>query len=267
MGYFEQESAVIQVAENRWRGELCRGWRIGTAGHGGFVLAVAARALAEVLPHPDPLSINAFYFAPTDLGPLDCEVEVLRSGRGTSYGTARLFQNGELKLQATAAYSDLDALEGPSWIATPRPQWESWDECPQLPASRVMQEFRERVDLRIARGGELFQTREPTGRGEYCGWVAHADGSAPEPFGVLMFTDAFPPPAFDLVGLVGWVPTVELTVQMRARPAPGPLQSRVYSRFLTAGVLEEDGEFWDSEGTLVAISRQTAKVRLPPPAQ
>jgi hypothetical protein len=62
---------------------------------------------------------------------------------------------------------------------------------------------------------------------------------------------------------VGWVPTLELTVQVRAHPAPGPLQVRLCSRHLSAGVLEEDGEYWDSAGRLVAISRQTAKVRIP----
>jgi hypothetical protein len=55
---------------------------------------------------------------------------------------------------------------------------------------------------------------------------------------------------------------VELTVQVRARPAPGPLQARLFSRHLTRGVIEEDGEYWDSTGQLVAISRQTAKIRV-----
>jgi acyl-CoA thioesterase len=32
---------------------------------------------------------------------------------------------------------------------------------------------------------------------------------------------------------------------------------------MTQGVLEVDGEYWDSAGQLVAISRQTAKFRLP----
>jgi hypothetical protein len=48
----------------------------------------------------------------------------------------------------------------------------------------------------------------------------------------------------------------------KPRPAPGPLQARFYSRHMTSGVIEEDGEFWDSEGQLVCICRQTAKIRL-----
>ena len=78
-----------------------------------------------------------------------------------------------------------------------------------------------------------------------------------------MFGDAFAPPAFTIFGPLHWVPTIKLTVQVRARPSPGPLQARFYSRHLTRGVIEEDGEYWGSAGELVAISRQTAKLRLP----
>ena len=84
----------------------------------------------------------------------------------------------------------------------------------------------------------------------------------PTLIGLLMFADAFPPPVFTVFGPVGWVPTIELTVQVRAHPAPGPLQVRLASRYMTNGVIEEDGEYWDSAGQLVALSRQTAKVRI-----
>jgi len=261
MGQFEHDTAVVQTGDNHWRGELYAGWRIGAVPNGGYVLAVAGRALSEALPHKDPLAVNAFYLAPTQLGAIECVVDVLRVGGNTSHASVKMLQQGELKVQVMAAYTDLDQLQGPDWSAAERPRCAPWEECRAGGDSQL--EFRQRVDLRLARGGEVFESREPSGRGEFSGWMQHADGSAPDPISLLMFADAFPPPAFDIVGLVGWVPTIELTVQLRAKPAPGPLQARLLSRHLSRGVVEEDGEYWDSEGTLVAISRQTAKVRLP----
>jgi hypothetical protein len=119
------------------------------------------------------------------------------------------------------------------------------------------------VELRLVSGKEVFSERKTNGSGEFCGWVQLRDGSAPDVMSLLMFADSFPPPIFTVYGLVGWVPTVELTVQVRGHPAPGPLQVRLFSQHLTSGVVEEDGEIWDSAGRLVAISRQTAKFRLP----
>ncbi|MFV0477907.1 MAG: thioesterase family protein [Parahaliea sp.] len=264
MGWFEQETAVEQVTERRWRGEIHRGWRIGEVANGGYVLAIAGRALAKALPHRDPLSVNAFYLAPVALGPIECDIDILREGRSTSWATAKLSQNGELKVQVTAAYTDLYQLDGPDWCHVARPEYPAWDDCMAGSASL---EFTERVEVRLAQGGEVFVDGRPSGRGEYAGWVAHRDGSHPDPIGLLMFADAFPPPALDIVGLIGWVPTIELTVQVRARPTPGPVQVHLQSRFLTAGIVEEDGEYWDSAGRLVAVSRQTAKVRVPKAGQ
>ncbi|MBA6411652.1 thioesterase family protein [Parahaliea sp. F7430] len=261
MGQFAQETRVVKVAENQWQGELHAGWRIGTVPNGGYVLSIAGRVLSEALPHKDPLAVNAFYLAPTQLGPIHCELEILREGGSTSHACVKMYQQDELKVQVTAAYTDLDRLQGPSWSAAKRPLYAPWEECMAGGSSKI--EFRERVDLRLALGGEVFASREPSGRAEFGGWIRHKDGSDPDLISLLMFADAFPPPAFDIVGLVGWVPTIELTVQLRAKPAPGLLQVRLLSRHLDRGVVEADGEYWDSEGKLVAISRQTAKVRLP----
>jgi acyl-CoA thioesterase len=261
MGQFAAETAVERIGDTRWRGELCRGWRIGEVPNGGYLLAVAGRALAAALPHRDPLSVSAFYLAPTRLGPVECEVEVLRLGGNTSHAHARLYQAGELKTLVTAAYTDLGRLRGPHWSAAPAPDYPAWDSCPANANSKL--EFAQRVELRLVEGAGVFAGRGPSGGGEFRGWMAHADGSDPDPISLLMFADAMPPPVFDVLGLVGWVPTVELTVQVRTRPAPGPLKARLWSRHLSCGVVEEDGEYWDSAGTLVALSRQTARVRLP----
>jgi hypothetical protein len=74
MSQFTQETAVEQIAENLWRGEFCEGWRVGAVPNGGYVLAVAGRALSAALPHKDPLTVSAFYLAPTELGPVDCQI-------------------------------------------------------------------------------------------------------------------------------------------------------------------------------------------------
>ena len=172
-----------------------------------------------------------------------------------------MFQQGELKVKVTAAYTDLDKLRGESWSAVDRPQYSTWEQCEPPPDKGI--EFRQLVEMRLVTGAEVFRERKTSGSGEFCGWVRHSDGSDPDVISLLMFADSFPPPVFTVLGPVGWVPTLELTVQVRAHPAPGPLQVRLHTRHLTRGVLEEDGEYWDSAGQLVAISRQTAKVRLP----
>ncbi len=78
--------------------------------------------------------------------------------------------------------------------------------------------------------------------------------------------DALPPVAFDL-GLAGWTPTLELSVHVRAKPAPGWLQIGLSTRNYAGGFMDEDAEVWDSTGRLVAQSRQLARVVQPAKAQ
>ena len=52
--------------------------------------------------------------------------------------------------------------------------------------------------------------------------------------------------------------TLELTVHVRAHPAPGWLACRARTRYVMRGYHEEDFEMWDSTGALGAQSRQLA---------
>ena len=99
---------------------------------------------------------------------------------------------------------------------------------------------------------------QPSGRAEIAGWFAFAGEEPIDEIGLLLAADALAPAVFNTDIPVGWVPTVELTVHVRAAPAPGPLRCVFRTRFITGGMLEEDGEIWDAAGTLVAQSRQLA---------
>jgi len=83
---------------------------------------------------------------------------------------------------------------------------------------------------------------------------------------LLLFADSLPPPV--LLGFLPrftWVPTIEMSVQVRGRPTPGGwLALRHTSRHVTGGWLEADTELWDAEsGRLVALGRQMAMLMDP----
>lgn len=91
-------------------------------------------------------------------------------------------------------------------------------------------------------------------------WFRFTDGREPDPYALLFAVDAMPPVAFEM-GVSGWVPTLEMTVHVRAYPAPGWLRIVAQTRNLAGGHLEEDVEIWDSQDRLVAQARQLARVR------
>jgi hypothetical protein len=114
----------------------------------------------------------------------------------------------------------------------------------------------ERFDTRMSPNtGWLTGVR--TGVPEVLGWTRFADGREPDVASLPLFADSFPPAVFELAP-VSWVPTIELTVHVRARPTPGWLRARFETRFLVDGYLEEDGVIWDSSDRIVAQSRQLA---------
>lgn len=261
MGQFNEHTAVMPAGASIWTGEVHRGWRIGSVANGGYVLALVGRALSSALSQPDPLSINAFYLAPCELGPIEVTVESLSETRSTHFASADLRQNGQLKLRATAAYTDLDKLKGPDWTNVAPPDVPAFDGVPSPAMSHL--EIHQSVEMRIVQGAEVFTEGQTNGSGEFIAWLAHKDGAAPQPIDLLMFADILPPPVFTLYGAYGWVPTVELTVQVRRKPAAGPLLARHSTRQVTRGVAETDTEIWDVNGDLVALARQTLKVRMP----
>ena len=247
---------------------LGAGWTIIAAVNGGYLLAVAARALAAALPHHDPLTVTAHYLTPSVPGPAWIRTEVVRSGRTMSTGQASLFQYEDgrevERLRVLAAYGDLDGLPDDVRTSAQPPRMPDYggcvsaDDAPDgspVPGSTAILD---RLDLRLDPATAGWALGAPSGEGAMRGWLGLADGRDHDPLSLLLAVDALPPTAFDL-GLKGWTPTLELTVHLRCRPAPGPVRVSLTTRNLAGGLLEEDGEVWDSTGRLVAQSRQLAR--------
>jgi acyl-CoA thioesterase len=253
--------------------ELGAGWGIGGGINGGLLLALAGRALQSELAdggydgHPDPLAISAYYLTPGAPGPAVLRTSVVRRGRAVSTGQVSVNQptaDGEVeRIRVLATYGSLDG--DPTTSAVP-PELPPPEECvtsAQAPPAFLKQaSLLERLDLRLDPATTGWAVGKPSGNGVIRGWLRMKDGREPDPLLLLLAVDALPPVAFEL-GLPGWTPTLELTAHVRARPAPGWLRVQLVNRTLTGGFLEEDAEVWDSQGRLVALSRQLARAATP----
>ncbi len=245
-------------------GHVHAAWNIGDNPNGGYLLALAAQALRQCTPaQPDALSVTVHYLRP-GLADQPCRIDTerLRSGRQLSTLRATLHQQGEPRLTLLAAMGDLGAPVAAPRLSLPMPQMPPPESClaRSAPAQGVALPILQRLDIRLhpheARPGGA-------GRARIGGWIRFADRRAPDTLACLLMADAFPPAVFGLLGQVGWVPTIELTVHVRRRPAPGWMVGQFCSHDLSDGRVIEDGALWDASGQLVAQSRQLALVRTP----
>ncbi|MFF8645312.1 thioesterase family protein [Streptomyces sp. NPDC015345] len=269
---FDRDTAVTRREPGVYDTELSAGWTIINAVNGGYLLAVLGRALADALPHADPFTISAHYLTASAPGPAVIRTDVVRAGRTLSTGQASLFQYDEEgreveRIRVLASYGDLDALPDDVRTTAEPPAIPPLDQCfgaQDAPDHRPVpgsSAIADRLFLKLDPATLGWALGQPSGKGEMRGWFGLADGRDADPLSLLLAVDALPPTAFEM-GLTGWVPTVELTVHVRHRPAPGPLRVAITTRNLAGGFLEEDAEVWDSEDRLVAQSRQLARARL-----
>ncbi|MFF2504596.1 thioesterase family protein [Streptomyces sp. NPDC058067] len=267
---FDRDTTVTRREPGVYDIDLSAGWTIINAVNGGYLLAVLGRALGDALPHSDPFTISAHYLTASHPGPAVIRTDVVRTGRTLSTGQASLFQYDDEgaeveRIRVLASYGDLDALPDDVRTSAKPPHFPPVEQCfgaqdgpsPVQGSSAIT----ERLDLKLDPTTLGWALGSPSGKGEMRAWFGLADGRDADPLSLLLAVDALPPTAFEM-GLKGWVPTVELTVHVRCRPAPGPLRVSITTRNLAGGFLEEDAEVWDSADRLVAQSRQLARAKL-----
>jgi acyl-CoA thioesterase len=260
---FDQATAVRGGPE-RWTAEVDPGWTVAGRPNGGYLLALVGRAGLEAAGQPHPLAVSAHFLAPAEPGPAELEARRLRAGRSLSTARVTLVQEGAARLEALVTAGRLDPEAAPGWRrAAGPPELAPVEHCvpgqSRLP-SGVPAKLLDHLDLRLDPGTAGWVVGRPGGRLEMRGWVRFRDGRAADPLALLQMVDALPPASFEL-GLASWAPTVELTVYARGIPAPGWLACVVRGHLWQGGWFDEEAEVWDSDGRLVAQSRQFAGAR------
>ena len=234
------------------------GWALGGNANGGYLLALAGRAMADTAGRP-PLSLTAHYLKPGPAGPCTIDTETIRSGRrlATISATVRVADVPIMQLLGT--FGD-QTPGGPALVTGGPPALVPYAEsaAPPAPDEGPLPEMMQRIALRLHPDDAGFRAGKPTGTAKMDGWFALADEEPIDAFALLLASDAFPPVVFNSGLPVAWVPTVELTVHIRGVPAPGPVAASFRSEYIEDGLFNEDGELWDSTGKLVAQCRQLA---------
>lgn len=263
---FREVTALIRVGEGRFTGDVHPSWTIGGKPNGGYLLAMTAAAATAEIPHPHPIAANAHYVRSPEPGPVEIVAEVLRAGRSASQARARLLQDGHPCIEAVITASTLDPAAVPYWDeGAPTAGDVPFEACVPLPGrtpdGSVTVALMDQVDLRLEPASAGFTAGAPTGHGELRGWLALPGDGAFDPLSLLFAVDAFPPATFD-VEFTGWVPTLELTVYVRALPAPGPVRVLQRAQLIDGQRVDEACFVWDRTGRLVAQGTQLAGIRL-----
>jgi hypothetical protein len=180
---------------------------------------------------------------------------------------AVLTQGGDDLVDSVVVLADLPESPAPRYGAMPPPSLPDPGACvrlpPQIPGGArvgVMKVTELRLDPTTIPFGESPAPEDAVA--EIRGWTRFDDGRETDPLSLLYSVDAIPPATF-MIGSTGWVPTLQMSTYVRARPAPGWLRIRMTANVVADGTVDETCVLWDERDHVVAQSTQLARVRFP----
>ncbi|HOT44754.1 MAG TPA: thioesterase family protein [Spirochaetota bacterium] len=260
MSVFDQDIAVTKQDESLFRGTVSPNWLINGNPNGGYLMALAASAMLQRSARKSIPIMTVNYIARCVPGDADLRVDVISESSQFSRIQARLLQEGSERIRAWGTFAEekiecvLDRYE------TAAPELAPLESCvpvPAIPKYTLM----ENLDIRLDPSCAGWMQGKLTDKSEHKGWIRFRDGRPFDMLSLLLMADAFPPPIFASQGLAAWVPTLELSVSVRNIPQTKWLKGFFRTRFVSCGLVEEDGEMWDEDGNLAVISRQIAQYR------
>ncbi|MBW2399137.1 MAG: thioesterase family protein [Deltaproteobacteria bacterium] len=259
---FDEDTAVHAGGPGVYSCEISPKHWVVAGPNGGYLAALLTRAGEEHLADQTRQlrSLTVHYLRPPKAEPARIEVTTEQLGRSVAYLRLTMIQAEKTVLLATGAWAT--EREGFAFDSWTKPQADAPESCSPLTAVRGAPSvpIHQQWDIRSATGA-VFGSGQPP---DLSWWIRprlHRSLDAPM---IAAIADALPPPIFVTeVGPMA-IPTIDLTVHIRAelpmvKWEPGDwVLTRFSTRYASGGFLEEDGELWTADGTLLAHSRQLA---------
>ena len=258
------EASAVEGGNGSWTAQLAEGWDIFGVTNGGYLMAIAARAMGNESGGRTLISATGSFMNPASAGPVSIRVEVLKRGRSLSTLRATIARDDKDLVYVTGVYSDPERPVSDADLVTETPpDLPPPNECvPVEPAgdAPIPPPFSGKIEIRTHPDDAAALMGPKSEKPRIRGWFRLRDDEPLDAFSVVMAVDAFPPAIFNSRLTVGWTPTIDLTVQVRNPTPTGWLGCVFTTQFVTDGMLEEDGRLWDESGRIVALSRQLALV-------
>ncbi|MDA8142054.1 MAG: thioesterase family protein [Desulfobacteraceae bacterium] len=242
-------------------------WSINGLPNGGFQMALLANAMQQQSAKKSMAIMTATFIARAAPGAARIELEPIAASSQFERFQARLLQpdpgngnNPREKIRAVGTFVDFSAACTLNRKETGPPEVAPRSQCLAIPHMPKYTLF-DQMDVLLDPACIGWMSGKLGEKSEHKGWIKFKQERAYDAASLLLIADSFPPSAFASQGMAAWVPTIEMSVNIRALPASPWLKCIFRTRFITCGLLEEDGELWDETGELVAISRQIAQFR------
>ena len=257
---FDQDIRSVEQGPFTFSGRITDNWSVNGIPNGGYLLAVMAEAMMQHSEMKSTPLITANFLNRCEPGEIKVLIERMSASRHFDRLQARLLQQGREKIRTFGTFADDDNPCMLERYEESAPQIADLADCiavPEMPNYTIFS----RLDVRLDPACAGWMAGELSDSSENKGWIKFKDDRPFDALSILLIADAFPPAVLSSQGMVAWVPTLEFSVNIRNLPAGKWLKCIFRTRFITCGLLEEDGEIWDQSGKLVAISRQIAQYR------
>ncbi len=229
--------------------------------HGGYVSAIALRALTDLVDDTERLarSLTLQLTAPVAAGILELRGERSRTGSSISAASLVIEQAAERRGAAWAVFGR--SRRSPRYLGRAMPNVPPPEAClpigekpaPEASAG-IFVEHRPAAPPLPLSGGQ---------RAEILVWMRLVEERPLDPLVAVMLADAGPPALFGRLERFIRMPSVEIAIQLTepAAIADSPWLLGVFRTSHAAdGYALEDGELWTPEGSLVLQARQLRRI-------